>query len=185
MLEFRFHGRAGQGVITVIRLLASAAISEGKYVQAFPQFGPERLGAPMVGYCRVSELPITVHSPIESPDVIAVLDPTLIGLVDVTRGLKPEGVIVVNSGKDPSTLANMLSCEVKVYTVDATRISMDVMGSGRAVNVAVMGAVAKVTGVVSLKSLHRVLSERFSGDVLEMNIEVLERGFKEVKGVEA
>jgi 2-oxoacid:acceptor oxidoreductase gamma subunit (pyruvate/2-ketoisovalerate family) len=183
MLEFRWHGRAGQGIITAIRLLASSAILEGKYVQAFPQFGPERIGAPIVGYCRISETPITLHGPIESPDVVAVLDPTIIGLVDVVGGLKHDGVIVVNSKDDPGRLAAKLGV-TRTYTIDATGISLDIMGSGRAVNIAVMGAVTRVTGIVSRESLVKVLSERFTGRILDMNLKVLDRSLKEVKGVE-
>jgi 2-oxoacid:acceptor oxidoreductase gamma subunit (pyruvate/2-ketoisovalerate family) len=183
MLEFRWHGRAGQGIITAIRLLASSAILEGKYVQAFPQFGPERIGAPIVGYCRISETPITLHGPIESPDVVAILDPTIIGLVDVVGGLKHDGVIVVNSKDDPGRLAAKLGV-TRTYTIDATGISLDIMGSGRAVNIAVMGAVTRVTGIVSRESLVKVLSERFTGRILDMNLKVLDRSLKEVKGVE-
>jgi 2-oxoacid:acceptor oxidoreductase gamma subunit (pyruvate/2-ketoisovalerate family) len=183
MLEFRWHGRAGQGIITAIRLLASSAILEGKYVQAFPQFGPERIGAPIVGYCRISETPITLHGPIESPDVVAVLDPTIIGLVDVVEGLKRDGIMVVNSKDDPRKLAAKLGV-ARTYTIDATGISLDIMGSGRAVNIAVMGAVTGVTGIVSRESLVKVLSERFTGRILDMNLKVLDRSLKEVKGVE-
>lgn len=184
MLEFRWHGRAGQGIITAIRILASSAIIEGKYVQAFPQFGPERIGAPIVGYCRISDTPITIHGPIESPDVVAVLDPTIIGLVDVVEGLKPDGIVVVNSREDPRKLAMKLGV-TRVYTVDATGICLDVMGSGRAVNMAVMAAVTKITGIVSRESLVKVLSERFTGRILDMNLKVLDRSFAEVRGVEA
>jgi 2-oxoacid:acceptor oxidoreductase gamma subunit (pyruvate/2-ketoisovalerate family) len=183
MLEFRWHGRAGQGIITAIRLLASSAILEGKYVQAFPQFGPERIGAPIVGYCRISETPITLHGPIESPDIVAVLDPTIIGLVDVVEGLKRDGIMVVNSKDDPRKLAAKLGV-ARTYTIDATGISLDIMGSGRAVNIAVMGAVTGVTGIVSRESLVKVLSERFIGRILDMNLKVLDRSLKEVKGVE-
>lgn len=184
MLEFRWHGRAGQGIITAIRLLASSAIIEGKYVQAFPHFGPERIGAPIVGYCRISETPITLHGPIESPDVVAVLDPTILGLVNVAEGLKPNGIIVVNSRDDPRRIAAKLGV-ARTYTVDATGICLDTMGSGRAVNIAVMGAVTRVTGIVSRESLIKVLSERFTGKILEMNLNVLDRSFTEVRGIEA
>ncbi|KYH40522.1 MAG: hypothetical protein AYL33_005820 [Candidatus Bathyarchaeota archaeon B63] len=124
LVEVRWHGRGGQGIVTVSRLLAQAALLDGKYVQAFPEFGPERRGAPVTGYTRISDEPISIHSHIYTPNIVVIVDPTLIGQVDVTRGLIEGGMVVANSERKPQELREELRVEkAKVYTVNAVRIA--------------------------------------------------------------
>lgn len=181
MYEIRWHGRAGQGIITVSRLLGYAALLEGKYAQAFPQFGPERIGAPIVGFTRISDEPIEVHSAVYDPDVVIILDDTVPRIVNVTEGLKQGGKLLINSAKSPEDLKNGLGLkEVKCCSVDATRISLDILGSGRAFNTAMLGALIKTEPLVSVDTLSRALMERFRKDIAEKNIEVLLKAYKEV-----
>ncbi len=183
MLEIRWHGRAGQGIVTVSRLLAEAAFIEGKHVQAFPQFGPERLGAPITGFTRVSEEQIEIHDLIYTPDVIIVLDDSVPKVVNVTEGLKKEGELIINSKKGPEEVKKELNISNKCYTVDATKISFDIIGSGMAFNTAMIGALIKVKPIVSLDSLSKSLLKTFGENIGKRNIEVLLRANKEVTGI--
>ena len=181
MYEIRWHGRAGQGIITISRLLGYAALLEGKYAQAFPQFGPERIGAPIVGFTRISEEPIEIHNAIYNPDVVIVLDDTVPKIVNVTQGLKQNGKMLINSIKNPTDLKKEFGLDgVKCFTVDATRISMEILGSSRAFNTAMLGALIKTEPLVSTEVLGKVLRERFRKDVAEKNIEVLLKANMEV-----
>jgi len=182
LIEIRWHGRAGQGIITVSRLLALAAIMEGKHAQAFPEFGPERLGSAMRGYTRISDEPIEIHSPIYEPDIVVVVDPTLTGLVDISEGVKSNGMAVLNSFKPISEgfLNELRQKNIKAFKVNATKISLDVLGNDKAANTAALGALIKAASLVSLNSLNKVLEERFKGPILEKNLEILKRGYEEV-----
>ena len=127
--EIRWHGRGGQGAKTAALLLADAAFKTGKYVQGFPEYGPERMGAPITAYNRISDQPIRVHSNIYTPDLVAVVDETLLHSVDVTDGLKEDGAVIINSSKEPEQLRSMLNgYQGKVYTVDARKISVEALG---------------------------------------------------------
>ena len=127
--EIRWHGRGGQGAKTAALLLADAAFKTGKYVQGFPEYGPERMGAPITAYNRISDQPIRVHSNIYTPDLVAVVDETLLRSVDVTDGLKEDGAVIVNSPKSPEEIRPMLKgYKGKVYTVDARKISVEALG---------------------------------------------------------
>lgn len=127
--EIRWHGRGGQGAKTAALLLADAAFKTGKYVQGFPEYGPERMGAPITAYNRISDQPIRVHSNIYTPDLVAVVDETLLHSVDVTDGLKEDGAVIVNSPKRPEEIRPMLKgYKGKVYTVDARKISVEALG---------------------------------------------------------
>jgi len=181
MFEIRWHGRAGQGVITVSRLLGYAALLEGKNVQAFPAFGPERLGAPMAGFTRISGEPIEIHSLIYEPDIVVVLDDTVPKIVNVAAGLKPSGKILLNSKRDPPYFKKEMNIGNKAYTVDATKISFDILGNTRAFNTAMLGGLLRAEPLVSMDSLERALRERFRKDLAEKNIEVLKQGYKETK----
>jgi 2-oxoacid:acceptor oxidoreductase gamma subunit (pyruvate/2-ketoisovalerate family) len=174
MLEIRFHGRGGQGAITAAEILASAVFREGKYAQAFGAFGPERRGAPVMAFVRISEKPIRLRQQIYNPDMIVVLDPGLIGVIDVVSGLKKRASIVVNS---PEKLTFDVE-DATVHTVDATRISQEVLGKP-IVNTAMLGAFAKATGLVSLEHLKQAVAERFSGELGEKNIKAVERAYNE------
>ena len=127
--EIRWHGRGGQGAKTAALLLADAAFKTGKYVQGFPEYGPERMGAPITAYNRISDQPIRVHSNIYTPDLVVVVDETLLHSVDVTDGLKEDGAVIINSSKEPEQLRSMLNgYQGKVYTVDARKISVEALG---------------------------------------------------------
>ena len=182
MYEIRWHGRAGQGIITVSRLLAYAGLLEKKHIQSFPEFGPERIGAPMTGFTRISDSPIEVHSRINNPNVVVVLDSSLLKIVNVTDGLRDGGTLLVNSEKPGKEIAKELGLSnVHCYTVDATKISLDVFGSGKAFNTAMLGALLKAVPVVSTESLTNAMKERFSAELIDKNLQVFEKGMTEVK----
>jgi len=179
--EVRWHGRAGQGVITSSRLLAQAALLEGKYVQAFPEFGPERLGAPISGFTRISDEIIETRSQIYNPGFVVVLDSSLLGIVNVTKGLLPEGKVLLNSPKHSTEMAAKLSLsENQVRTIDATHLAMEIVGRP-IVNTAMLGALAKVAPLASLQSMEAAIKERFSGSLAEMNVELIRRVHKMVQ----
>ena len=181
MLEVRWHGRGGQGAWTASELLARAAIHEGKYIQSFPEFGPERMGAPVTAFTRISTEPIQIHCSVYNPDVVAVLDPTLLKAVPVIEGLIEEGTIIANSKDDPAEIRKMLNTDKgKVWTVPATEIAIKILGIP-ITNTAMLGAVAQVTRIVSLESVEKVVKERFRLDVAEKNFAVIKEAYKEVK----
>lgn len=181
ILEIRWHGRGGQGAWTASELLARAAIYEGKYVQSFPEFGPERMGAPVAAFTRVSSEPIKIHCAVYNPDVVAVLDPTLLKAVPVADGLSEEGMIIVNSKDSPSEIRKLLKTNKgKVWAVPATEIAIKILGMP-ITNTAMLGTVARVTGIVSLESIEKVVKERFRKDVAEKNFAVIKEAYEEVK----
>lgn len=179
MIEIRWHGRGGQGAVTSVELLALAAIEEGKYAQGFPAFGPERRGAPVMAYNRVSEKPIKIRSGIYHPDVVVVLDPSLVGLVNVTDGLKPDGLLIINTSKPAENLREQLKYTGKLATVDATHIAREELGVPIA-NTTMLGAVMKATKVLKLESLDEPIEERF-GKIAYKNKNALKRAYKDVK----
>ncbi len=184
LVEIRWHGRGGQGIMTVSRLLAYAALLDGKYAQAFPEFGPERRGAPVTGYTRISEEPIIIHSQIYTPTIVVVVDPTLIGRINVTKGLAPGGLVIVHSEKSPGEIKKELGeVNMKVYTVNAARIALDILGRP-IYNTAMLGALVRVAPLVKMESLINVVTERFPGAVGEKNVAVIKRAYEEVCGVE-
>lgn len=185
LLEIRWHGRAGQGVVTAAELLAETALGEGKYFQAFPEYGPERMGAPIRAYTRISESPISMHCQITRPDVVAVLDPTLLGVIDVTDGLTEEGALIVNTPLGPSELRSKIDdFPGKVYTVDATRIALDTL-KRNLTNTPMLGALLRVVEAVDKGSAIRTFQEKLGAKLgvtaVEANIAALERGYTEVK----
>jgi len=182
MLEIRWHGRAGQGIITVSRLLAEAAFMEGKHVQAFPHFGPERLGSPMSGFTRISDEPIDIHSLIYNPDVVIVLDDSLLSIVNVAEGLKSDGVFLLNTKKRPEEIKKELNIANQCYTVDATKISFDIIGSGIAFNTAMLGALINVKPIASIDALSQSLVNTFGKDIGLKNVDIIVRANKEVVG---
>lgn len=182
MLEVRWHGRGGQGAWTASELLARAAISEGKFIQSFPEFGAERMGAPVTAFTRISEEPIRLHCAVYSPDVVAVLDPTLLKSVNVSDGLSEEGGgIVVNTKETPAEIRKQLpSAKGKIWTVPATEISIKILGMP-ITNTAMLGAVARVTGIVSMETVEKMVKGRFRPDVAEKNFAVVKEAYEEVK----
>jgi 2-oxoacid:acceptor oxidoreductase gamma subunit (pyruvate/2-ketoisovalerate family) len=180
-IEIRWHGRGGQGIVSVSRLLADAALLENKYVQSFPEFGPERSGAPVRGFTRISDAPVRIHSQIYYPNIVVVVDPTLLNK-NVTSGLTENGIVVANAERAPEELKKTLSVrKAQVYTVDARRIALDVLGRP-IYNTAMLGALIKVAPVTSLDSAAKVIKERFPGTLGEKNEEAMKRGHLEVIG---
>lgn len=186
VVEIRWHGRAGQGVVTASELLAETALEEGKYFQSFPEFGAERSGAPIRAFSRFSGQPITIHCAIYEPDVVVIFDPTLVGVVDMTEGLKPDGVVVANTRLGPAELRQRLGLgpATRVYTVDATRIAMDTLGRNIP-NVPMVGALLRAVTVVSPKNLDEQiktrLGARFSARVVQANQQAFERAYQETQ----
>ena len=168
MFEIRFHGRGGQGAVTAAEILAEAANFDGKRCQAFPFFGVERRGAPVMAFTRISDKPILIHQQVYSPDYVVVLDPTLIKVIDVSEGLKKEGAIIINSTKSD------FSFKAKTYTVDATKIALDILGKP-IVNTVMLGAFAKSTGLITIPSLKKAIKHRFKGELAEKNIKAVEQ----------
>jgi 2-oxoacid:acceptor oxidoreductase gamma subunit (pyruvate/2-ketoisovalerate family) len=182
ILEVRWHGRGGQGAWTASELLARAAIAEGKHIQSFPEFGPERMGAPVTAFTRISTEPIRLHCSVTNPDVVAVLDPTLLKSVKVADGLSEDGGnIIVNTKEEPSAVRKLLSSDKgKLWTVPASEISMKILGMA-ITNTAMLGAVARVTGIVNLETVERMIKERFRPDVAAKNFAVVKEAYQEVK----
>ena len=186
VVEIRWHGRGGQGAKTAALLLADAAFNTGKYVQGFPEYGPERMGAPITAYNRISSEKITVHSNIYDPDYVVVVDESLLSSVDCTKGLSPEGAIIINSSKTPDELRPHLKGYTgKVCTIDAGRISEETIGKNFP-NTPMLAAVVKVSGVVDeeefLKDMEGSFKHKFATkpQVIEGNLKALKRSMEEV-----
>ena len=178
LLEIRWHGRGGQGVVTASAMLADAALEEGRYFQAFPEYGAERSGAPVTAYSRVSRNPISVRSQITDPDVVVVIDPTLLGKVDVTSGLKPDGILIVNTSLAPAEVRSRLHFPGgRVVTVDATRIARQTMGRPIP-NTPMLGALLCVTRVVSKEAALRAISGRLTARLGQSGVQANIRAFE-------
>ena len=177
LLDVRWHGRGGLGAVTSAELIARAAISEGKYAQSFPSFGPERRGAPVLAFLRISDEFIRVRTAIYEPAVVVVLDPGLLHTVDVTSGLKENSKIIVNTRKSPAELKSEFGYKWLVATVNATRIARETIGMP-ITNTAMIGALLKVTEAVGVDSVVEQLHERF-GARAKGNIEAMKRAYKE------
>jgi pyruvate ferredoxin oxidoreductase gamma subunit len=185
LLEIRWHGRAGQGVKTAAYLLAEAAMDTGKYIQAFPEYGAERSGAPIAAFTRIDDQPIRIHYGILTPDVVVVVDESLIGAMDLTAGLKDDGILLINSNQGPEVYQTKVAgFKGKIATVDATQIALDCIGRPIP-NIPIMGALIKVSGIVSLEDLEPRLRHKFSAkfneQIVEGNVRALRRGYEEVK----
>lgn len=182
LVEFRWHGRGGQGAWTASELLARTALDEGKYIQSFPEFGPERMGAPVTAFTRISTEPIRLHCAIYEPDVVIVLDNTLLKTVPVTAGLnRDEDCLIINSSEEPAVLKEELKVtKGKVWTVPATDIAMKILGAP-ITNTALLGVVAKATEIVSLDGIRKTLKGKFRPDLAEKNYSVILEAYKEAK----
>ncbi|MCK5235971.1 MAG: 2-oxoacid:acceptor oxidoreductase family protein [Deltaproteobacteria bacterium] len=195
-IEIRWHGRAQQGVVTAAKLLGETGLFEGKYVQAFPEFGPERMGAPVKAYNRLSDEQIKMHCQVTAPSVVLIVDPTLIGMDlaggmetsgGVTEGALEDGIFIVNTPHAPSEMRKKLELlpTQKVFTVDAAHISIDTIGR-LLPNTPMLGALTKVTGIIEFDSLISNFkdnySKKFSEKILNGNVDAMKRGFEEVKG---
>ena len=177
MLEIRFHGRGGQGAVTSVELLALAAINEGKYAQGFPSFGPERRGAPVLAFLRIDDHHIRLRCKIEAPDVVLILDPSLIRIQKPAADLKPGGLIVLNSNKTPAEVRQEYGFKHTLALVDANKVAREVLGVP-IVNTTMMGALIKATGVVKIESLEGPLKDRF-GPLALKNFNALKAAFEQ------
>lgn len=177
-VEIRWHGRGGQGAVTASEIVAAAAILEGRYALAFPEFGAERRGAPVRAYTRISDDPVVPRTPITRPDIVVVLDPSLLG-PNVVEGLKPNGTLVVNHVKTPNDVARacQLAVPARVAVVDATGIALKRLGRP-IVNTAILGALIRATGVVSLDSVLSLVMERFPGKLGEANSQAVRDAYE-------
>ena len=190
LIEIRWHGRGGQGAKTASLLLADAAFNTGKYIQGFPEYGPERMGAPITAYNRISDTPITIHSNIYEPDYVVVVDDTLLTSVPVTAGLKKDGAIVINTTKTPEQLKEVLKgYEGAVYTIDARKISEEALGKYFP-NTPMLAAIVKVAGVMTdeelLEDMKTSFKHKFAKkpEVIDGNMKALELALKEVRKIQ-
>ena len=188
-MEIRWHGRGGQGAKTASLLLADAAFNTGKYIQGFPEYGPERMGAPITAYNRISNTPIRIHSNIYEPDYVVVVDDSLLEAVDVTAGLKPDGAIVINTTKSGDELKSLLNGYTgDVYTIDAKKISLETLGKYFP-NTPMLAAIVKVSGVIDEKDFLADMEGSFKHkfakkpEVIDGNMKALEMALKEVNKV--
>ncbi len=167
MIEIRIHGRGGQGAVTAAQLLAISAFHGGKFSQAFPRFGVERRGAPVESFCRINETVVNVRSQIYEPDIVLVLEPSLVDAVDITSGLKKGSTIIINTEKP---ITNKKLKDFDVHSVDASKVALEIFKAD-IVNTAILGAFAKVTKLISLESISKALEERFEGKdkLIELN----------------
>jgi pyruvate ferredoxin oxidoreductase gamma subunit len=189
VVEIRWHGRGGQGAKTASLLLADAAFNTGKYIQGFPEYGPERMGAPITAYNRISDERLTIHSNIYDPDYVVVVDDTLLISVDVTSGLKEEGAIIINTTKPPDEIKPMLKgYNGRVCTIDARTISIETLGKYFP-NTPMLGAVIKVSKIMDEKEFLNDMADSFKHkfakkpEVVDGNMKALERSLQEVKGL--
>ena len=190
LIEIRWHGRGGQGAKTASLLLADDAFNTGKYIQGFPEYGPERMGAPITAYNRISDKPITVHSNIYEPDYVVVVDDTLLDVVPVTDGLKETGAIVINTTKSPEIVKKSLNGYTgAVYTIDARKISIETLGRYFP-NTPMLASIVKVSGIMSdeafLEDMKGSFKHKFAKkpEVIDGNMKALEMALKEVQKIQ-
>lgn len=189
IIEIIWHARAGQGAVTAAKLFAEAALTKDKYFQAFPEYGPERMGAPIKAYTRVSSDPINLYSSILEPDVVIVLDATLLTTIPITDGLKDGGALIVNTTMSPDEVRDICGItdidKFKIYTINANKIALDTIK--RAIpNTPMVGALIKVTGSLALEDVvdHLIESfgKKFSQEIIDGNVEAVKRAYEEVRG---
>ena len=184
MFQVRIHGRGGQGAVTAAEMLSVAAFDEGRHAQAFPSFGSERTGAPVVAFCRIDDQPIRSHDPVTDPDAVIVQDPTLLHLVPVFAGLGPSGFVLVNTARSFEELGidDLVQGRdpLRLVTVPATSLSREHVGKPRP-NTALLGGFAALTGLVSLQSVQDAIRHRFHGAVAEQNVAVAAAAYEHVR----
>ena len=190
LIEIRWHGRGGQGAKTASLLLADAAFNTGKYIQGFPEYGPERMGAPITAYNRISTSPIRVHSNIYEPDYVVVVDDTLLKAVDVTSGLKEDGAIVINTTKGIDEIAPLLKgYKGSVYTIDARKVSEEALGKYFP-NTPMLAAIVKVAGIMPEDDFVRDMQDSFKHkfakkpEVIDGNMKALKLALEQVKKIQ-
>jgi len=186
LTEIRWHGRGGQGAVTAAKLVAELALGQGRYFQAFPEYGPERSGAPIVAFTRVSNEPIQIYAGIEHPQIVVVLDSSLLAVVDVTKGSPDDAIVLVNSSRSPALLRKTYGIEGrKLYTVNATRIAVETI-KRPIPNTPMVGALTRITGLFPIDEVVAFLrvdfGKKFPPKVVEGNINAVTRSYEEVKG---
>lgn len=185
-VEIRWHGRGGQGTVTAAKVLADTCLSGGRYVQAFPEYGPERSGAPLRAYNRISEKELRMHCPVLHPKIVVIADSTLLDGVNVTEGAAEDAVFVVNTSKEPSEVRARLNLgqKQKVYTVDASRIAQESFGKSLP-NSALLGTICKLTSLITLEHLledvKKSFGKKFAQKIIDGNLSATKRGYEEVK----
>lgn len=186
LIEIRWHGRGGQGTKTASLLLADAAFNTGKYIQGFPEYGPERMGAPITAYNRISSSPITVHSNIYEPDFVVVVDDTLLSTINVTEGLKSNGAIIINTTRNKDEISNLLpNYNGSIYTIDAKKISIEALGKYFP-NTPMLAAIVKVSEIMDEKEFLKDMLESFKHkfakkpEVIEGNMKALELSLQNI-----
>jgi len=186
MVEVRWHGRGGQGTVTAAKVFADACLSGGRHVQAFPEYGPERAGAPLRAYNRISSGELRMHCPVLYPNVVAVADATLLDAINVAEGAKDDAVFVVNTSKTPKEVREKLKAKAsqKIFTVDATKISVETIGRPMP-NTPMLGALTKASGLLGIDSLIEEVKgsfgKKFAQKVIDANLTAAKRGFEEVQ----
>lgn len=186
LTEIRWHGRGGQGAVTAAKMVAEVALGQQKFFQAFPEYGPERSGAPIVAFTRISSAPIQVYSGIEHPDIVVVLDPTLLSIIDVTKGAPDDAIVVVNTDLTPAQLRTKYGLKGRrLFTIAATRIATETIGRPIP-NTPMVGALTRVAGLFPLESVVEFLradfGKKFAPKVVEGNIQAITRSYEEVQG---
>lgn len=180
IFEIIFHARGGQGAKVAAEIIAQAAVKEGKFVQAFPQFGPERSGAPTKTFVRISDKEIRTHEPVTDPDVVVVLDETILDTETVTENLDKDEFLIINSKKTPEELKNKIGFAGKIFAVDANGISMDIIGAPRP-NTVILGKFVQVTEAVGLASVvtefEKIFSEKIGKEATEKNVQAIEKAY--------
>ena len=179
MIEIRFHGRGGQGAVTSAEMTALAAINEGRYAQAFPSFGSERRGAPVMAFARVDDIPIRIRSKIYTPNIVIVLDPSLLKILNPTQGMDENGILILNTHKTAQQIRDEFGYTVKMALIDADHIAKEELGRP-ITNTTMLGSMIKATEVVKLDSLIYPLEERFGG-IAAKNISALKRAYRETQ----
>jgi pyruvate ferredoxin oxidoreductase gamma subunit len=186
LTEIRWHGRGGQGAVTAAKMVAEVALGQNKYFQAFPEYGPERSGAPIVAFTRISDEPIQIYSGIEHPQIVVVLDPSLLSIIDVTAGAPADAIVLVNSEATPAELRKKSGLKAgRLYTIAATRIAIETIG--RAIpNTPMVGALTRITGLFPIENVVEFLradfGKKFPPKVVEGNIKAITRSYEEVQG---
>ena len=186
MTEIRWHGRGGQGAVTAAKMVAEVALGQQKHFQAFPEYGPERSGAPIVAFTRISDEPIQIFSGVEHPQIVAVLDPTLLSIIDVTKGALDDAVVLINSDLPPARLREKYKMQGRrLYTVAATKIAVETIGRSIP-NTPMVGALVRITGLFPLESVVEFMraefGKKFPPKVVEGNVAALTRAYEEVQG---
>jgi pyruvate ferredoxin oxidoreductase gamma subunit len=185
MIDIRWHGRGGQGTVTAAKLTAEVALTQGKYFQASPEYGPERMGAPIRAFTRISSEPIELHCN-TNPNIVAVLDSTLLGTVNITEGMSKGNLLIINTEQPPEKIKSTYNLEdYKVVTVDASRIAKETIGKDIP-NAPMLGAIAKVTGVIDSDKAEEHIrksfeKKKFSSEIIEGNVKAFRRAMQEVK----